>query len=119
MTHDSLMQAHQESVETESVYYAWIAKYRPEAPADEERKRFDATYLEILSYISLLRVSFADLPLPAELERVGNDLFVPLGDGKMSGPFCLKCFNVERKPYLLVHSSTKNIHLKCSICELS
>lgn len=117
-THDAIMQAHQESVETEVVLYAWIAKYRPEAPAEAERRLFDKTYVEILSFISLLRISFADLPLPAELERVGNSLFLPLGGGRKSGPFCLKCFNVERKPYLLAHSPNDDVHLKCPICEL-
>lgn len=117
-TYESLMQAHQEAVETETFLLAWSQRYQPEPPAGREKDLLQATYWEILGFIAVMRLSFSDIPLAGEREIEGNHFYVRLENGIGCGPFCGQCFAQTQKAYLLAHSPTEGVHMKCPNCEL-
>jgi hypothetical protein len=80
-THATLMQAHQEAVETETFLLAWTQRYRPQPPKEPERSLLQRTYREILGFIAAMHLSFADMPLPGERQVEENAFYVSLGDG--------------------------------------
>ena len=118
-SHEALMQAHQETVETQTLLLAWTNRFRPESPEPRERDLFRKTYMEVLAFMAVLRISFVDLPLPpSDPDDDGKHVYYPIRDHVRSGPFCSHCLRREGKPHLLAHSPDADIHLKCPNCEL-
>lgn len=117
-SHDALMQAHQESVETETLILAWADRYRPRPTSDQEKKRLQKTYVEILGFIAVLRLEFTDAELPGTPLIDDKEVFVPISNGHQSGPFCKECYTKNKKLFLLAQSPTPDVHMKCPCCEL-
>ncbi|HET6883060.1 MAG TPA: hypothetical protein VFI31_23025 [Pirellulales bacterium] len=117
-THESLMQAHKEAVENETLLLAWANKYRPQAPPEKERRRLTELLQAILGFVAVIRLSFEGSSDEGPPRAEGGQVYVPLQRGMRSGPFCRSCYDREGRLYLLAHSSDPKVHMKCPGCEL-